>query len=126
MNMIKELSLVMIIILMAITSGCVANNSYDYTEEQSKKIAIEFVENSPTYSYDGSKLEHVETLTVSDESWIFVFSFESNHAGYGDRTGQVLAQVITPHTAAITVEKGKVVSAVLDDKWNVIEQEMVN
>jgi len=38
------------------------------------------------------------------------FEFDSAHAGYGGRTGQVVAEVITHHRASITVEQMKVVS----------------
>jgi hypothetical protein len=44
--------------------------------------------------------------------------FECAHSGYGDRTGMILLQVITPHEIVIGVEKGKVVSALIDDKWD--------
>ncbi len=57
--------------------------------------------------------------------WEFTFEFDSRHAGYGDRTGQVLAQVITPHRAVVTVEEGEVTSAVMDGKWDMLRQEMI-
>lgn len=100
-----------------------------YLEEESRDIAREFVENSPTFEFDGieESLELVETLYPDIlYAWQFVFRFESRHAGYGDRTGQVLAQVITPHRSIITVEEGEVVSAVLDGKWDMMNQEMLD
>ena len=54
------------------------------------------------------------------------FEFDCRHAVYGDRTGLSLAQVITPHTARIVVMEGEVVSAVLDDRWDMIEQVMIS
>jgi hypothetical protein len=98
------------------------------TEENSRQIALEFVENSPTFKFDGieESLELVETLYPDIENaWQFVFQFESRHAGYGDRTGEILAQVITPHEAIITVENGAVKSAVMDGKWDMIDQKML-
>jgi hypothetical protein len=98
------------------------------TEENSRQLAEEFVKNSPTFEFDGMEdsLKLVETLYPDIENaWQFVFQFESRHAGYGDRTGQMLAQVITPHEAIITVENGKVESAVMDEKWDMINQKML-
>ena len=46
-------------------------------------------------------------------------------AGYGDRSGMILAQVITEHEARTTVERSEVVHAMLDSKWDMIKQEML-
>jgi hypothetical protein len=98
------------------------------SEEEALDIAGDFVRNSPTFVYDGivGTLEHVETLYPDIENaWTFVFRFESAHAGYGDRTGQMLAQVITPHEAHVTVENGAVVSALMDEQWDMLQQKTV-
>jgi len=99
-----------------------------YTGEQARRTAEEFVRNSATFQFDGigDSLELVETLYPDMEyAWQFVFRFESRHAGYGDRTGQMLAQVITPHEAVITVERGEVINAIMDEKWDMMAQEML-
>lgn len=98
------------------------------TEAQARQIAQDFVRNSPTFAFDGidDTLQLVETIYPDMENtWQFVLHFESRHAGYGDRTGQMLAEVITPHVAVITVENGEVKSAVMDEKWDMISQEML-
>jgi len=95
------------------------------SQEESQQIAEEFVRNSPTFVFDGieDSLVLADTLTQGESySGQFVFEFESSQAGYGNRTGQMLAQVITPHRAVITVAEGEVTSAVMDDKWDMIEQ----
>jgi hypothetical protein len=114
---------------------------YYLTEEGSRELAEEFVRNSPTFRFDGNQvtLELTNTAAftkkeiaagspVGDEirGWEFTFYFESAHAGFGDRTGQMLAQVITPHEAAITVEQGEVINAVMDGKWDMIKQEFID
>jgi hypothetical protein len=91
------------------------------TLEESQQIALDYLKNSPTYQFDGIEdtVELIDTLTLRCPScWTFVYKFESRHAGYGDRTGQMLAQVITPHEAAITVIQGEVTNAVMDGKWD--------
>jgi hypothetical protein len=99
-----------------------------FSEETAREFAEDYVKNSPTFVYDGieSSLELVETLYPDIENaWQFVFRFESRHAGYGDRTGQMLAQVITPHQAIITVENGQVTVAVMDKQWDMLLQQMI-
>ncbi|MFP3946855.1 MAG: eight-cysteine-cluster domain-containing protein [Archaeoglobaceae archaeon] len=129
-----------LIVLTAGIAGCAqsdANDSQDgndneqptYTEEESKEIARDFVENSPTYQFDGYNLTHKETLYPEvvncTDCYGFVFEFESRHAGYGNRTGEMLAQVITPHEAHVTVKNGKVATALLDMKWDMIDQTLL-
>ena len=95
------------------------------TEEESGQIALEFLTNSPTYLYDGIEdtVKLADTITLRCPScWSFVYVFESRHAGYGDRKGQGLVQVITPHRAAITVQEGNVTRAVMDDVWDMMFQ----
>jgi len=94
---------------------------------QSLIIAENFVKNSPTYKYDGIP----ETLKLSDTVPMdnriqYVFEFDCRHAGYGDRTGQVLAQVITHHIAMIIVEDEQVISAVMDARWDMVHQQDLN
>lgn len=96
------------------------------SENKAQEIAKSFVENSPTYKFDGENLKHKETLypdiVDSAYTWTFVYEFISTHSGYGDRTGEPLLQVITPHTAHITVEEGEITQALLDLEWDMIEQ----
>jgi hypothetical protein len=99
-----------------------------FTQQESQQIALEFLKSSATYKFDGIE----DTLTLADtlvlrcpSCWTFVYKFDSRHAGYGDRTGEVLAQVITPHEAAITVIQGEVTDAILDGKWDMGFQMMI-
>jgi hypothetical protein len=100
----------------------------EVSQDESRSIARAYVVNSPTFRFDGME----ETLELVSEDtlrcpycWEFVFEFDSRHSGYGDRTNQALAQVITPHTARITVQEGEVVSAVMDGKWDMMKQELL-
>jgi hypothetical protein len=98
------------------------------SEEESQTIAEEVMRSSPTFVFDGIEdtLRLTDTLTARcPYCWVFIFEFDSRHAGYGDRTGQSLAQVITPHRAVIAVEQSEVISAIMDDKWNMITQQMI-
>lgn len=83
--------------------------------ERSKEMAQEAAEKAPTYQYDGFdlKFESSQELTCPN-CWEFTFSFSSRHAGYGDRTGQILAQVITPHLVRVNIEDEEVIVVVTD------------
>lgn len=115
----------MVLLPIIVLMGCVTQKK-EYTEEESLEIAKKFVLNSPTYKFDGQDLNHVDTITLRcPYCWEFIFEFTSRHAGYGDRSGQMIAQVITQHTARVTVESGKVTTAVMDNKWDMIDQKMI-
>jgi len=98
------------------------------SQEESQKVAEEFVKSSPTFMFDGIE----DTLLLADTwtarcpfCWISVYEFDSANAGYGDRTGQALAEVITHHRAVITVQQLEVTSAIMDEKWDMIKQAML-
>lgn len=108
--------------------GCIGEEN-GMTEKKSREIAREFVETSPTYAYDGMDLQHKETLypdiAECEHCYTFVFTFTSRHGGYGDRSGKMVTQVLTPHEAHITIENGEITSAILDEKWDMLKQKMI-
>ena len=95
--------------------------------DKSLTVAENFVKNSPTFKFDGIP----ETFKLSDTVPIgnriqYVFEFDCRHAGYGDRTGQVLAQVIEHHVAMVVVQNEQVISAVIDARWDMVHQQDLN
>jgi len=104
-------------------------NSEVHDGDESVQIAIYFIKNSQTYQYDGidgtlKVVEHriLESYPVQN---VIIMTFDSSHAGFGDRTGQVLAQVITRHRVSVTVVEGNVVHAVIDEIWDELNQHEV-
>ncbi|MFO7773726.1 MAG: hypothetical protein R6V59_07320 [Dehalococcoidia bacterium] len=98
------------------------------TEEEARWLAEDFVRNNPTFAFDGMEDSlHLMKILYADiaETWTFVFHFVCRQAGYGDRTGQMLAQVLSPHEAVVTVEHGKVKSALMDSEWDMINRQLV-
>jgi len=98
------------------------------SEEESKNMAEEFVKNSATFVFDGIE----DTLRLTDTlrprcpyCWVFIFEFDSRHPGYANRTGKVLAEVITHHRASIGVEQLEITSAVMDDQWDMYRHEFI-
>ena len=98
------------------------------SQDESKQIAEDYLRSSPTFEYDGIEnsvnLIAINTLRCP-YCWEFTFEFQTRHAGHGDRTGQLLAQVITSHTARVIVLEGEVVSAVCCDNWNMMTQSSI-
>jgi len=101
--------------------------------KEANKRAIETANNfmiqAPTFRYDGI----LETLNVTDSKilesfpvqYVITLTFDSRYAGYGNREGQILAQVITPHSAVVKVVNGNVISAIIDNKWDELNQESI-
>ncbi|HXW02211.1 MAG TPA: hypothetical protein VD828_02415, partial [Candidatus Nitrosotenuis sp.] len=92
------------------------------------ELAIDFVKNAPTFAFDGVDdsltVEDVMILESFPVQYVITINFESSHGGYGDRTGQFLTQAITPHTIIVTVVDGQITSAIIDDAWDEVNQEM--
>jgi hypothetical protein len=108
-------------ILIPAGSGC--TRSPAVSEEQSRQRAEEFVKLESTFRYDGMP----ETLKVTGAAsiaggWKFNIKFDSRYAGYGNRSGQILAELITAHAAEVTVKGGLVTSAVMDGAWDMMTQ----
>ena len=124
----KYLLLTMGLMLVAsvfIASACSSGEAEGVTQEASQEIARQYVLSEPTFKFDGMEetLKLADTITLRcPYCWEFVFEFDCRQPGYGDRTGLMLAQVITPHTARIEVQKGAVASAVMDGKWDMMKQ----
>jgi len=98
------------------------------SQEESQEIARQYVINEPTFVFDGmgETLALVNTTTLKcPYCWEFAYQFDCRQAGYGNRTGLMVAQVITPHTARIVVQEGKVTSAVMDGSWDMMGQKRI-
>ncbi len=95
--------------------------------EEAIEVANQWIQNeAPTYVFDGEDLElsNIEEI-IQGRRYELIFTFQSRMAGYGDRTDEIMAQVITPHVILILVEDGEVVSAVTDGVYDEIAEEMI-
>jgi hypothetical protein len=92
------------------------------------EVALNFIESSPTFKFDGI----FETLAVKEYTvleslplqHVVAIEFECKHGGYGDRTEQIVVQAITSHLAVVKVVENVVASAVIDEQWNEMNQQM--
>ena len=131
--------LLLLVSLMAVTSvfmasACSSGEAGQSTgpqgisQEESQEIARQYVINEPTFVFDGmgETLALVNTTTLKcPYCWEFAYQFDCRQAGYGNRTGLMVAQVITPHTARIVVQEGNVTSAVMDGSWDMMGQKRI-
>ncbi len=86
------------------------------------------LEQDSTFRFDGIK-ESValvgEKSLEGGQALEFVYTFDSRYPGYGDRAGRILAAVITPHKVRIVVRGGAIAEAVMDEKWDMLGQKMI-
>jgi hypothetical protein len=89
-------------------------------------IAIDFLKNSPTFKFDGivSSIKVLDSKSLERYPVLYVMEigFTSSSAGFGDRRGGMVAQVLTDHKIVVQVEKGDVISAVIDGVWDELTQ----
>ncbi|MFP4022825.1 MAG: GerMN domain-containing protein [Candidatus Paceibacterota bacterium] len=127
----RNLILILLIALIAVALGTMLFGESDeedteYTISEAREVAVNWMEeNSPTYTHDGSDLEVVEEEEISDNVFEFIFEFESSSAGYGDRSDEMTAQVITSHTTKVVVEEDEVTSAITDESYSELDDEMI-
>lgn len=102
-------------------------------EEQAKNdalgVAQRYIVTSPTFAFDGlhDTLDTEETSVMESDpvQYKIRIAFDSTSSGFGDRTGQMLAQVITHHKMDIIVSEGNVISAVTDGAWDELNHQYV-
>lgn len=123
-------ALTIVLLALGLFTGCQSQPTPTPTPEPpimhtSRLLAERYLERCPTFVFDGIPFT-VDLKNVDrggcEYCFIFHFEFQSAHAGYGDRGGQVLGEVITTHTTSITVEDGRVVAGIIDDKWDILAQ----
>ncbi|MGM0482521.1 MAG: GerMN domain-containing protein [Patescibacteria group bacterium] len=125
-NILIILLIGVIVVILGLMITNDGDNGAEYSVDEAREIAKNWMESeSPTYVFDGSDLEIEEEEELDEDTFEFTFNFQSSSAGFGDREEEMTAQVITPHTTVVTVEEGEVVSAVTDDVYSELEDEMI-
>lgn len=125
-RLIVSLALIALMAVPAATIYALQNRPSPEPGKGALDVAMWFLMNSPTFKFDGisDSINVIDTRIVESYpvQYVFVITFECGNAGYGERTGQMLAEVITPHEAVIKVVEGVVVSAVIDGVWDELNQ----
>ena len=128
LSKIHLMLLVASIVVIAVLFLVISQNNFfgGDTLENSKTTATNFMTNSPTYKFDGYSLNYISTNVLRcSYCWEHVFSFVSKYSGYGDRTGKAVSINITFHEEKVKVENGKVSSAIIDSRWDELNQKMI-
>ncbi len=102
-------------------------------EERVIELAVDFLESSPTFEFDGIEDSIEVGLVASTRDFpaslfSLTVTFTSTHPGYGDRSDQILAQVLTDHEIAISIRRigsssnFEIQSAEIDGVWDEVTQ----
>lgn len=97
------------------------------SEEETQKmrdISKQFIITSPTFSYDGiSDSLEIQIISLDEASGFLVEGkFKTNHSGFGNRVNLDLPEEITLHIIEMLIVDKKVISAVIDNQWDEINQ----
>jgi len=95
-------------------------------EDKAASAAYNHLVVSPTFMFDGFK-ESVQVKTVQrlGDGHLVCLEFECGHSSYGNRSGQMLLQVVTRHVAEAYVINSRVVGLVLDGIWDEVGQAFI-
>ena len=132
MGSFLAVSMVFILILFAVRGpSCLPDlgKTSACPKEQASAASLSLIKNSPTFAFDGIKdsIKQVKVESADNGlTWKLLYIFKTSHPGHGDRSEQMLTQVITEHTAQITVTSCKITSAVCDNAWNLLTDSPLN
>jgi hypothetical protein len=88
-------------------------------------LAEEKIIDLPTFKERGGHdLEYVRTVEIGEGVFELTFTFNSSFAGYG-KVGEdeMSAQVITPHTVVVVIENGEIISVIIDEHFDELNQD---
>ncbi|MDD5311572.1 MAG: hypothetical protein PHO26_00860 [Dehalococcoidia bacterium] len=90
---------------------------------QAQTAAENYLKGTSTFRFDGipGSIKPVKNEELKDQTgWKLTYSFQTAHPGHGDRSGLILAQVITDHTAVLETRQCNISSAICDNSWNLM------
>jgi hypothetical protein len=126
----------MLVISLILGAGMVVTSASNagFTKESAIKTASTFLSSEATYKFDGMQsslimdAQKIELGTSPPkEVYLVTAEFTSRQAGYGDRTGMMMADVLTTHKCVITIDQNNdVISAIMDGQWDMINQKTIS
>jgi hypothetical protein len=111
------------------TQGKIGEKEFEEQRDSAIQEARRFILESPTFAFDGLidtlQVEFVSVMESFPVQYNIEARYTSSHAGYGNREGQMLAQVLTPHTVKLIISEGKVISAITDRDWDEMNSQFI-
>jgi len=93
---------------------------------QAIQKARQFTISHPTFAFDGIResldVNLVSIIQTKMPVYVVQASFDSDHPGYGNRSGQVLKDAITHHVMIVMVSDNEIGSATIDGVWDEFNQ----
>jgi hypothetical protein len=103
-------------------------------EEKAAIVAISVLKGSATFQFDGieGSLIAVKVTKLFNEPptqeylWVVEVAFVTAHPGHGNRSGMILAQVMTEHKAVVSLDEiGNVITTVCDKEWDILGEKKI-
>ncbi|MGH9998288.1 MAG: hypothetical protein ACRD90_00275, partial [Nitrosopumilaceae archaeon] len=109
--------------------GKIGEKEFEEQRDRAIHEARRFILESPTFAFDGLidtlQVEYVSVMESFPVQYNIEARYTSAHAGFGNREGQMLAQVLTPHTVKLIVSEGRVISAITDKDWDEMNSQFI-
>lgn len=124
-------AIVLGLISVVILSNTFEDSQYSFdglTKDESQKIidfTKQFIMSSPTFFYDGvpDSLElEIVSSDASNTEFLLEGKFKTLHTGYGNRENMDLPEDVTLHTILVSIVDEKIISAVIDNQWDELNQ----
>ena len=129
MSKITILTAIILTLMIVPTSIYAIQNPKNSSVKPPEEIALTYIRISPTFSFDGIistlKIENISINKSYPPQYVVTIDIVCLHGGYGDRTGKIVTEALTPHTAVVTVIDGKVSNAIIDGAWDEVAQKTV-
>lgn len=96
------------------------------TDAEAKIIAREWIEQAPTYGFDGENLTYVihQTNNAIPQTYTLTYEFTSRNGGYGNRSEAMSIDAEADyHSIQVEIKSGIVSRAIIDGVWDEIAQE---
>jgi hypothetical protein len=119
----------LLVISLLLGAGMVVTSASNagFTKESAVKSASDFLTREATYKFDGMQGTMTADAQKVGDVYVVTADFTSRQAGFGDRTGMMMADVLTTHKCVITVDQNsKIISAIMDGQWDMIKQQMIS
>ncbi|VVC04026.1 Uncharacterised protein [Candidatus Bilamarchaeum dharawalense] len=93
--------------------------------ELANQSALDFALSSSTYSYDGFGLT-LYNYSQQNDSFTFVYLYNSQYSGFGNRSIYFLEQALSTHSLVINVKGTQVTYAVLDGVYDELNDDWID